>query len=516
MVRHSRGVKSRVVLYTSLATLMTASVARAVPPQRAFPAATSPAADGALPSNGHVLVFGSNTVSLDDVGLALFVDDQPAPITTSLLGCCTVDVAPDAPVPAGAAVTLLVSASGTDSTFAFTGADAEVGAPAIGTPEIVQVVTATSLVPPMTPHDGPAWVITLDVPGVAGAGALATYDEGGALLTIEPTTGAVFERLLTGAAGDRTHACLTVEARSLSGATTRAAPVCTDLPALPHVPALGTGANGNADGGGCASSSSSSASPLAIAVLAVGLAFRRRRIGAASLACALVMSGCAGRDLDAGDGGSVCPDAIVDHTFAAASFDDRFFEQQARPEYGWRTVKGLIVDPQDPERRRVGFLDGDFFLLHDEWLYFRLMNGADACGAEEIAPYEGATFANVDAIKAWAHAQERLPPFLSWAGERLYAPDFYRLSRNTVPRVYVPFYLTRDVVNEPRAYAMRVAGPDVLDRETLAAIFDALDPLMPVGAPLYWKPALKRPAQSDFAKALVMANDPLGDRVRWQ
>lgn len=497
------------------------ATARAVPPTAPFPAAITPAGP-TLPANGRALVFGGALLSLDDIGASATLDGAALPLSLERAGCCSALVRFSEALPVGAEVELFVTAPGGDASAAWTVGEDDDAAPTLDTVEVVQVVSATRLVPPMTPAEGPAVVLTLDLSGVADdveVAALASYDVDGELVTLEPPSGQVWERVLTGAPATGEEACVGVEVIDAAGQASRRARVCAALP------------DGRDDQGpsafGCAATTTATAPPAAgwvAALLAAALLGRRtraarrgRRRRAAltstrvTLALALGASSCALPS----ESTRLCDDGFDDHTFEAAAFDDAFFDAHAREQYGWRALKLLVVHLEEPSRRRVGFYDEGFYALHDEWFYFRLVNGAEACGADEIAPATGLpAFDTVDEVVAWARAQERLPPFLSWSGARLTAPDFYRLSRDTTPRVYAPAYLTRDVDGEPDAYAVRVAGPDAISAEELRALFEALDPWMPPGTPLYWRPSPQRESHQALADALEAANDPLAARVR--
>ena len=52
------------------------------------------------------------------------------------------------------------------------------------------------------------------------------------------------------------------------------------------------------------------------------------------------------------------------------------------------------------------YLDGGFYTLHDEWFWFRLMNGQRVSGAD-VEPHPG-RFATVQEIVAWALEQDEL------------------------------------------------------------------------------------------------------------
>ena len=47
------------------------------------------------------------------------------------------------------------------------------------------------------------------------------------------------------------------------------------------------------------------------------------------------------------------------------------------------------------------FYDSNFYRLHDEWYWFRLLNGVPV-PSESLAPLIGLSFETVEAISTWA------------------------------------------------------------------------------------------------------------------
>ncbi len=80
----------------------------------------------------------------------------------------------------------------------------------------------------------------------------------------------------------------------------------------------------------------------------------------------------------------------------------------------------------------VHFYDPNFFSLHDEWYWFRLLNGADVAGSGQT-PLTGESFATVGDIylRYAGVAADDLPLGLRWAGDRLYSRHFYDIAMET-------------------------------------------------------------------------------------
>jgi hypothetical protein len=128
-----------------------------------------------------------------------------------------------------------------------------------------------------------------------------------------------------------------------------------------------------------------------------------------------------------------------DHTRAdlagAGSFD-----AWSKERVGGQVVKFHLIPFADPQARHIEYLDGRFYDVHDEWYWFRLLNGQEIEGDSSFEPHEGG-FETIDEIYAWAFGlTPPLPLDLQWSGERLYSPRFYELTRDgdDAPKLIAP------------------------------------------------------------------------------
>ena len=182
---------------------------------------------------------------------------------------------------------------------------------------------------------------------------------------------------------------------------------------------------------------------------------------------------------------TVCNEDFADHTHPLSATDLSAIQ------------KLNITLPHDPEHRTVRVLDPDFYDLHDEWSFFRLLNGETACGAT-TDPVEQ-SFASIDAIYDDANdraaaGREQLLDLEFAADGRLYSPSFYSLSLRTTPRVYAPGTLrpVGDGVAYELAFVDEPSADDVL------AILDALDDASE--EPIFWRAI--NGAQDEIARSL--------------
>jgi hypothetical protein len=89
-------------------------------------------------------------------------------------------------------------------------------------------------------------------------------------------------------------------------------------------------------------------------------------------------------------------------------------------------AKFVITSFSDPARRRIHYLDGRHYQFHDEWAWFRLLNGQGVSGMEPLEPHR---FESPEQARRWASAHEdELPDGLELIEGRLYVRHFYDLS----------------------------------------------------------------------------------------
>ena len=167
---------------------------------------------------------------------------------------------------------------------------------------------------------------------------------------------------------------------------------------------------------------------------------------------------------------------------------------------------------------QVFYMSPDFYSLHDEFYWYRLLNGVSIDGWD-VPPIEGASYPTIASIydEFTGVAAADLPIGLAWAGGRLYAPVFYSnaLSSDRFFGVGTLLYWPEDpdrVVPE-ELWTFELEFVDQLSEELLTAYFDHLEATLPagVGSALRWQP--RSYLQQEFAQALIAAGGPLADRI---
>jgi hypothetical protein len=167
-----------------------------------------------------------------------------------------------------------------------------------------------------------------------------------------------------------------------------------------------------------------------------------------------------------------------DHTVPRMATIDEFVSR-AVTEFGLSTTKFVVTSFDDETHWGVRFYDSHFYHLHDEWYWFRLLNGQPVPG-DDTVPVGGTSFGTVGAIYAWAHAGHDLPLDLSFYDNRIYSRNFYDHSFGPSRRfglgtlVYIPARGT-----SPERWAFELEFSDAITHETLTRYFDVLRGQLP-------------------------------------
>lgn len=224
-------------------------------------------------------------------------------------------------------------------------------------------------------------------------------------------------------------------------------------------------------------------------------------------------------DGDGGDGTDLEPDAIDgfdDHTVPALGDVAQFEALASSGIGGQQAVKFLVTDFISAPATR--YYDSAFYTLHDEWYWFRLLNGEPAPGST-TAPAQGLSFASIEEVYTWARAQseDALPLDLRWvSGDRLYSPEFYTLALNA-PRRYglgtILRFPARAEVQRPELWVFELEYQDKLEHPQLVRYFESLEATLPpaVASQLLW--IVRSPEQETLARAMEAQRLAYHDRI---
>mgnify|MGYP000608826637 CR=1 FL=1 len=231
---------------------------------------------------------------------------------------------------------------------------------------------------------------------------------------------------------------------------------------------------------------------------------------------AVLITACAGGSVtspDAGTDGGLS--GFDDHTRSGlTSREDyaAFLPQGA----GLETVK-FVISPFGEASTKATFLDGRFYTLHDEWYWYRLMNGQPFVGDPETAPVRGFRFDTVQLIHDWARAQTTaLPLDLQFTSDdRLYSARFYQLALDESPRrfglgaiIHVP---ASGATTEKWVFELEYS--DHVTHEELVTYFQTLERSLPadIASALRW--VVRSPDQELLAVRMETESLQYGDRI---
>lgn len=208
------------------------------------------------------------------------------------------------------------------------------------------------------------------------------------------------------------------------------------------------------------------------------------------------------------------PDGFADHTLTTVKAVSDF-EQLAITAHGRSSAK-FIVTGFGTEDEGIRYMDSGFFALHDEWYWFRLLNGARIPGRDGIVPVSGHQFDSIAAIYQWAREQPVLPLDLRWVdGERLYSPRFYDLALAVKPRAFGLGTLIHVVASgeRPERWAFQLEFTDAPTHADLVRFFARLEATLPsdIAPQVVW--VVRSPAQELIAQDIERQQLPYWNRI---
>ncbi|MBM4398198.1 MAG: hypothetical protein FJ087_21235, partial [Deltaproteobacteria bacterium] len=210
------------------------------------------------------------------------------------------------------------------------------------------------------------------------------------------------------------------------------------------------------------------------------------------------------------------PTGYDEHTRQRLPTRDEFFAW-AGPDRAPAQVKFVIRGSESPDWT-LHLMQSGFYAMHDEWSWYRLLNGVPIPGYE-FAPVPGLAFSSIAEVVAWAKAtgEAALPLDLTFVGKRLYSPRFYEHAWSLDRFFAVGSVLHYDPdPRRPRPDELWLYEPehgDPPDADVIRGVIDRLEPALPpeaAGRLAYLPRSL---AQREFAKRLQADGDPLGRRV---
>lgn len=222
--------------------------------------------------------------------------------------------------------------------------------------------------------------------------------------------------------------------------------------------------------------------------------------------------------------GDIAADDRADVPDGSTAFDDHTVPRFATAD-GFLAYAGAQQDPAEVKfiirgfgeaAPDVHFEEPTFYAMHDEWSWFRLLNG-QSIPNYDLAPTTGLSFGTLGEILAWAKDQATLPLDLQWIGARLYSDYFYSNCFGEQR-----FFATGAVLHYAPNPARPASGElwlfelefmDVPSLAVLTRYFEILESVMPtdVAPRLVW---LTRGVGQEAVAAQLKASDsPYRDRT---
>ena len=207
-----------------------------------------------------------------------------------------------------------------------------------------------------------------------------------------------------------------------------------------------------------------------------------------------------------------------DHTVSAiASIDEYFALAKADDGGGQSVAKFTITDlsGENAEERNVRWLDSNFYSLHDEYSWFRLLNGQPVPGFS-TEPVQGESFETIAEIYEWAETESDLPLDLRFIGERLYSNNFYDVALFDDDKQLGLGSLINYPPNELSdvdRWVMELEFSEETTPESVEQFFVALQDTLPaeIADELLW--VLRSPHQRGTADEMVAGDLPFADSI---
>ena len=172
-----------------------------------------------------------------------------------------------------------------------------------------------------------------------------------------------------------------------------------------------------------------------------------------------------------------------DHTRGSVESVEAFDALARRSATGSAALKFIIVDFERERPGQVRYLDSSFYEFHDQWYWFRLINGAAVPGSN-TRPQSGLSLESVEAAAEWVAARNRPVYDLRWIDGRLYSDEFYELGVRAEEPVFglgtlLHIPARSEAPPRPALWAFELEYGEALDAERLAGFFAHLRSTLP-------------------------------------
>ena len=210
-----------------------------------------------------------------------------------------------------------------------------------------------------------------------------------------------------------------------------------------------------------------------------------------------------------------------DHSVPTIATSDEYFALSRQGVTNQSVVKFTIADMTNGPQ--VRWLDSNFFSLHDEWYWFRLLNGQPVPAVAVSPVQDGPTFESIAEVYEWAQALSpgdlpldlRIVDSEVTGSSRLYSPNFYDVALNTEPRNYGLGSLVHVPSNDSAVahWLIELEFTDDPTANDIASFFESLAATLPaeIGDNLEW--VVRSPQQEQLAQLMADEGLPYNDRI---
>ncbi len=174
----------------------------------------------------------------------------------------------------------------------------------------------------------------------------------------------------------------------------------------------------------------------------------------------------------------------------------------------------FVITDFSTQARRIHYLDGRRYLYHDEWAWFRLLNGQPFPGLSPLQPHP---FQAPDEARRWALTSPgELPDGLRLVEDRLYLDAFYDRALEASDRdigagslIYIP---ARSEA-QPAVWGFELEYSDEGDLDDVMVFFELLQNSVPAEVRTQLKWITRSPWQAEVAQRLASSNPQYAQRV---
>lgn len=177
-------------------------------------------------------------------------------------------------------------------------------------------------------------------------------------------------------------------------------------------------------------------------------------------------------------------------------------------------AKFVIARFSDPKTRELRFLDGRYYHYHDEWAWFRLLNGAPVPAMSALALRRVSTPAE---LRRWANENHSdLPSGLSFADGRVYSAEFYERALAETNRDFGTgsvIYMPARAGRHPERWGFELEYADVGGVAEVLVFFELLKKSLPKEVANSFAWIVRSPKQAETATRLIAEYPAFAGRV---